>query len=68
MAVFASTVPAEVAFSNAGRIITEQRSSLTPSTVETLMCLEDWFRAADRQKAEPTVGDHDGDQEDVGTT
>uniref|UniRef100_A0A8R7TP51 AC transposase n=1 Tax=Triticum urartu TaxID=4572 RepID=A0A8R7TP51_TRIUA len=60
LAVSVSTVPAEAAFSNAGRIITAQRSSLTPSTVETLMCLEDWFRAADRQKAEPTVGDHGG--------
>ncbi|XP_037483250.1 zinc finger BED domain-containing protein RICESLEEPER 2-like [Triticum dicoccoides] len=68
LAVSASTVPAEAAFSNAGRIITEQRSSLTPSTVETLMCLEDWYRATARQKAEPTVGDHGGDQEDAGTT
>ena len=38
-------VSAEAAFSNAGRIITEQRSSLTPSTIEMLMCLEDWLRA-----------------------
>ncbi|XP_045090263.1 zinc finger BED domain-containing protein RICESLEEPER 2-like [Aegilops tauschii subsp. strangulata] len=61
-------VPAEAAFSNAGRIITTQRSSLTPSTVETLMCLEDWFRAADRQKAESTVGDRVDDQNDAGKT
>ncbi|XBI51694.1 zinc finger BED domain-containing protein DAYSLEEPER-like [Aegilops tauschii subsp. strangulata] len=44
--VSASTVPAEAAFNNARRIIIEQRSNLTQSTVETLMCLDDWLRAA----------------------
>lgn len=61
-------MPAKAAFSNAGRVITEHRSSLSPSTVETLMCLEDWLRSADSQKVELTVGDHGGDQDVAGTT
>ncbi|KAE8790168.1 hypothetical protein D1007_35495 [Hordeum vulgare] len=68
LTVSVSTARAEAAFRNVGRIITDQRSSLSPSIVETLMCLKDWLQSADRQKAKPALGDNGGDQDDAGTT
>jgi hypothetical protein len=46
LAIPASTVPSESAFSTGGRVISDYRSSLTPTTVEALICLQDWFKAA----------------------
>lgn len=46
LAIPASTVPSESAFSTGGRVISDYRSSLAGSTVEALICLQDWFRAA----------------------
>uniref|UniRef100_A0ACD5VC31 Uncharacterized protein n=1 Tax=Avena sativa TaxID=4498 RepID=A0ACD5VC31_AVESA len=44
LAVPASTVASESAFSTCGRVITHHRSSLAPETVEALMCLGDWIK------------------------
>jgi hypothetical protein len=46
LAIPASTVPSESAFSTGGRVISDYRSSLACSTVEALVCLQDWFKAA----------------------
>jgi hypothetical protein len=46
LAIPASTVPSESAFSTGGRVISDYRSSLAPTTVESLICLQDWFKAA----------------------
>ena len=46
LAIPASTVPSESAFSTGGRVVSDYRSSLTPTTVEALICLQDWFKAA----------------------
>ena len=46
LAIPASTVPSESAFSTGGRVVSDYRSSLTPSTVEVLICLQDWLKLA----------------------
>ncbi|XP_021314613.1 zinc finger BED domain-containing protein RICESLEEPER 2 [Sorghum bicolor] len=46
LAVTASTVPSESAFSTGGRIINDHRTRLAGSTVEALLCFQDWLRAA----------------------
>jgi hypothetical protein len=46
LAIPASTVPSESAFSTGGRVISDYRSSLAPTTIEALICLQDWFKAA----------------------
>ncbi|KAG5516718.1 hypothetical protein RHGRI_037453 [Rhododendron griersonianum] len=48
-----STVASEAAFSAGGRVISEKRASLSPATVEALICLKDWQLAEWRlQQAE----------------
>ncbi|KAF7123656.1 hypothetical protein RHSIM_Rhsim12G0129800 [Rhododendron simsii] len=48
-----STVASEAAFSAGGRVISEKRASLSPDTVEALICLKDWQLAEWRlQQAE----------------
>jgi len=44
LAVPASTVASESAFSIYERVITDHRSSLAPETVEALMCFGDWIK------------------------
>ena len=46
LAVPASTVASESAFSTGSRVISDYRSSLSTDTVEALVCLQDWFRGA----------------------
>ncbi|CAM0945050.1 unnamed protein product [Alopecurus aequalis] len=46
LAVPASTVASESAFSTGRRVISDFRSRLTPNTVESLICLQDWFRTS----------------------
>ncbi|TVU48891.1 hypothetical protein EJB05_00173, partial [Eragrostis curvula] len=45
LAIPASSVASEAAFSTGKRIISDDRSSLAPETVEALICLQDWYRA-----------------------
>ena len=44
LAVPASTVASESAFSTCGRVVTDHRSSLGAETVEALMCYGDWIK------------------------
>ncbi|XP_051228633.1 zinc finger BED domain-containing protein RICESLEEPER 2-like [Lolium perenne] len=44
LAVPASTVASESAFSTCGRVITDHRTSLGADSVEALMCYGDWIR------------------------
>ena len=46
LAVQASNVASESAFSTGGRVVSDYRSRLTSETVEGLICLQDWLRAA----------------------
>ncbi|CAN1185790.1 Putative AC9 transposase [Linum perenne] len=41
------TVASESAFSLGGRIMTEFRTSLTPSMLEALVCAADWLRSGE---------------------
>ncbi|CAI0448983.1 unnamed protein product [Linum tenue] len=45
LAVPISTVASESTFSTSGRVLDPYRSSLSPNTVEALVCCEDWLRA-----------------------
>ena len=46
LAVPASAVASESAFSTGKKIISDHRSSLAPEMVEALICTQDWYRAA----------------------
>lgn len=41
-----TTVPSESAFSTGERVVSDFRSRLSTDTVEALICLQDWMRAA----------------------
>ena len=44
LAIPISSVASESAFSTVGRILDPFRSSLNPTTVEALICAQNWFR------------------------
>ena len=44
LAIPASTVASESAFSTGSRVISDYRSHLTSETVTALICLQDWMR------------------------
>jgi hypothetical protein len=44
LAVAASTVASESAFSTGERIVSDYRSRLKSETIEALICLQDWLR------------------------
>ncbi|KAJ4752636.1 Zinc finger BED domain-containing protein RICESLEEPER 2 [Rhynchospora pubera] len=46
LAMSVSTVPSESAFSTGGRILDPFRSSLSPKTVEALVCGQNWLRSS----------------------
>lgn len=52
LAVPVSSVASESAFSLSKKVITPNRSSLKPKTVEALMCLQDWYRCKLQEKEE----------------
>jgi len=52
LAVPASTVPSESAFSTGGRIIDLLRCSLSTDTVEALICSQSWLRTSQRKLSE----------------
>lgn len=50
LAIPVSSVASESAFSLSKKVITPSRSSLSPKTVEGLMCLQDWYRSKLQKK------------------
>ena len=47
LAIPLSTIASESAFSTGGRVLDPFRSSLLPTTVEMLICAQNWLRAID---------------------
>lgn len=45
LAIPATAVPSESIFSCSGRVLDDYRSSMTPNTLRTVMCLENWLLA-----------------------
>ena len=50
LAIFISIVASEFAFSIGGRVLDPFRSSLSPNTVEVLICTQNWLRSNDSTK------------------
>jgi len=48
LSVQASTVASESAFSFSGRVLSVRRTRLTPTSLETCVCLKDYLDAAER--------------------
>ncbi|XP_075085617.1 zinc finger BED domain-containing protein DAYSLEEPER-like isoform X1 [Nicotiana tabacum] len=49
LAIHVSTVASESAFSTSGRILDSYRSSLSPKTVEALICTQQWLRSTPKE-------------------
>ena len=46
LVIFVSTISFEFAFSTRGRILDSFSSSLSPSIVEALICVQNWLRSS----------------------
>ncbi|CAN6196024.1 unnamed protein product [Urochloa humidicola] len=68
LAIPVSTVSSESAFSAAGRILGKDRTSLSPDTLEALICSKDWLIGFnDEEEGEPLTGQRMfGDDEEEG--
>ncbi|CAN7075043.1 unnamed protein product [Brassica oleracea var. botrytis] len=66
LAIHVSTVASESAFSAGGRVLDRFRSSLTPRTVEALICTQDWYRDDDEDlNVEELVADLENIESEV---
>ncbi|CAN6215197.1 unnamed protein product [Urochloa humidicola] len=71
LAIPVSSVASESAFSSSRKVITHTRSSLSPKTIEALMCLQDWYRekidqasaASTQEAADTTIDVEESDDE-----
>ncbi|KAM0866824.1 hypothetical protein ACQ4PT_042396 [Festuca glaucescens] len=63
LAVPASTVASESAFSTGSRVISDYRSRLASETVTALICLQDWMRPSGVIDATTIVEDLDNEDE-----
>ena len=50
LAIPVSTIESEFAFSTGGRVLDLFRSSLSPNTVEALICTQNWLKDAKKKK------------------
>ena len=50
LAILVSTVASKSVFSTRGRVLDPFRSSLSPNTVEALICTQNWLRSKDSTK------------------
>ncbi|CAN6334191.1 unnamed protein product [Urochloa humidicola] len=68
LAIPVSTVSSQSAFSVAGRILGKDRTSLSPETLEALICAKDWLIGfSDKEEGEPMTGQRVfGDDEEEG--
>ena len=57
LAIPISTVASESAFSTSGRVLDDFRSSLTPFTLQCLICAQDWLRSSKRINVEADLAD-----------
>ncbi|ONM37672.1 Zinc finger BED domain-containing protein DAYSLEEPER [Zea mays] len=65
MAIPVSTVSSESAFSAAGRVLGKNRTSLSPETLEALVCAKDWLIGFnDEEEGEPMTGKRMFDSDD----
>jgi hypothetical protein len=46
LAIPATTVASEFAFSTGGRVVSDHRTCLKPKMVGALVCLQDWLKVA----------------------
>ncbi|ONM63137.1 Pleiotropic drug resistance ABC transporter family protein [Zea mays] len=65
LAIPVSTVSSESAFSAAGRVLGKNRTSLSPETLEALVCAKDWLIGFnDEKEGEPMTGKRMFDSDD----
>ena len=50
LAIPVSTIESEFAFNTGGRVLDLFRSSLSPNTVEALICTQNWLKDAKKKK------------------
>ncbi|KAK2653230.1 hypothetical protein Ddye_013086 [Dipteronia dyeriana] len=63
LAIPISTVASESSFSTSGRIVSTQRNRLLPSTLEAIMCTQNWLSAGKKGNTIDGVGDIDVDDD-----
>ncbi|KAF8661542.1 hypothetical protein HU200_056963 [Digitaria exilis] len=66
LAVPASTVPSESAFSTGGRIIDPLRCSLSTNTVEALICSQSWLHTSQSRLSVREIAEEVQSYEDIG--
>ncbi|TXG48267.1 hypothetical protein EZV62_027561 [Acer yangbiense] len=63
LAIPVSTIASKSSFSTSGRIVSAQRNRLLPSTLEAIMCTQNWLWAGKKGNTIDGVGDIDVDDD-----